>query len=858
MSNDNTTSSKTVMPGGSDRASMDQFEQRILQKSMSNGSTTSSKTGTMDQLEKRIMQKSMSSNVSNSSSKTGNVSMDEFQERILRKSSIDSSDSASKPSLLAQSELSSFEQRVLEKAKAKSGDQEKSYQNSKLSSFEQRIQEKARSNPPVDSSLGKAPPVTRNASAFDPDDFVQQEEEATPRASDAIRYYSPARAQNRLESNENLDEAPPDEPNWRELEITYNDDSRPRGGSVGTEESGIGFVQEQAPLDGDGVGFGSLPLPEEHFSTDRYPPLEQIHSADEINVDNGGLAVATAVAPDDEPDYVYNAIEYDPDAKPPLHRNRRFRVYTYFSLVLIAVMAVLVVVKITTAAKQEEIVYEEINHQNSPSLSPTSSPITDREASGILEQLEGGVLYVRDQKFSDMERGDPRILALDWILHKDAQQLVSDDVNLYQRFALSVLAYSMDSRAWTYCGDPGEDYTKEECPIATKIDANTTIMKSYGLAWLSSASECDWFGVTCSTDGVVRGVDLSYNELIGELPYELTALAFIQALALSHNCIFGTIPPELGQMSHLLSLELHGNGLSGEMPQEIYDLEKLQLLNLAEQYGGERECNSTDGKMVDIKYRLGGLTRPREENFGLTGTLGDQIGVWRSMKGLYLHQNSFEGILSPEIGNLRYLRFLWLSDNFIAGSLPSTITKLQNLRHLRLSENFLVSSLPADLGRMNDIEILEVNGNSMFGEIPDGLYKMQKLTHLRLDDTMMAKEPWLTVPDEGFTGTISTLIGTLKDLEWLILTNNPLSGTIPTELGLCENLSVFRVHRTNVAGSMPQEICILRDKYLNSETGTGVLYSDCRPNNRTDEPFLKCECCSDCCDHTTGVCIADD
>ena len=79
----------------------------------------------------------------------------------------------------------------------------------------------------------------------------------------------------------------------------------------------------------------------------------------------------------------------------------------------------------------------------------------------------------------------------------------------------------------------------------------------------------------------------------------------------------------------------------------------------------------------------------------------------------------------------------------------------------------------------------------------------------------------------------------------------------PTELGLCEKLEVLRVHRTNMNGTMPQEICLLRDKQLNSET-MGVLYSDCRPNNRTGDPFLKCDCCSDCCDHSTGVCIADD
>jgi hypothetical protein len=82
--------------------------------------------------------------------------------------------------------------------------------------------------------------------------------------------------------------------------------------------------------DGGFVGVGSLPLPEEHFvDVTEYP--QQQHP-DDINL---GLAVATAIDPDEEEAYIYNAIEYDPDAKPPLHKNRRFRVYSYLALLLI-------------------------------------------------------------------------------------------------------------------------------------------------------------------------------------------------------------------------------------------------------------------------------------------------------------------------------------------------------------------------------------------------------------------------------------------------------------------------------------------------------------------------------------------
>ena len=71
---------------------------------------------------------------------------------------------------------------------------------------------------------------------------------------------------------------------------------------------------DDSVVDGGFVGVGSLPLPEEHFVDDTEYPQQQ-HS-DDITF---GLAVATAIDPDEEEAYIYNAIEYDPDAKPPLH-----------------------------------------------------------------------------------------------------------------------------------------------------------------------------------------------------------------------------------------------------------------------------------------------------------------------------------------------------------------------------------------------------------------------------------------------------------------------------------------------------------------------------------------------------------
>jgi len=291
-----------------------------------------------------------------------------------------------------------------------------------------------------------------------------------------------------------------------------------------------------------GMSYSSLLRPEEQVS-ETFSSLRQSYgTAPNVEAQGTGgqeLAVATAVEGEDEPDYVYAAIEYDPNSKPPLHKHRRFRIYTFVALLVITVSIIVMAMYITKVSKADKIVNITYNLTNRPTLSPTPSPTSLREASGILEQLEAGVLR-RDETFDAMEAGDPRLLALDWILHRDGMQLVSDDVNLYQRFVLAVFAYSLDSFAWYSCGKLGENFTvnieedvekfpENVCPVWNPYINRT---ETFGV-WLSSTPECTWFGITCSDDGVVKGIELMYNDLIGQIPHELFALDFLTYLGMT-------------------------------------------------------------------------------------------------------------------------------------------------------------------------------------------------------------------------------------------------------------------------------------------------------------------------------------
>ncbi|XP_044473375.1 receptor-like protein EIX2 [Mangifera indica] len=79
----------------------------------------------------------------------------------------------------------------------------------------------------------------------------------------------------------------------------------------------------------------------------------------------------------------------------------------------------------------------------------------------------------------------------------------------------------------------------------------------------------------------VRMIDLSKNNLSGEIPIEVTDLLALQSLNLSHNSLIGRIPENIGAMSSLESVDLSENQLSGEIPQSISKLTFLSVLNLS-------------------------------------------------------------------------------------------------------------------------------------------------------------------------------------------------------------------------------------------------------------------------------------
>jgi Leucine-rich repeat (LRR) protein len=76
-------------------------------------------------------------------------------------------------------------------------------------------------------------------------------------------------------------------------------------------------------------------------------------------------------------------------------------------------------------------------------------------------------------------------------------------------------------------------------------------------------------------------IDLSMNNLSGEIPVKITQLIHLGALNLSWNHLTGNIPSDIGLLKDLESLDLSHNNLSGPIPPSMASMTFLSHLNLS-------------------------------------------------------------------------------------------------------------------------------------------------------------------------------------------------------------------------------------------------------------------------------------
>ncbi|PON96925.1 LRR domain containing protein [Trema orientale] len=130
---------------------------------------------------------------------------------------------------------------------------------------------------------------------------------------------------------------------------------------------------------------------------------------------------------------------------------------------------------------------------------------------------------------------------------------------------------------------------------------------------------------------LLTSLDLSQNNLSGEIPKQLTSLQGLVSLNLSGNRLRGSIPDKIGDLSWILSLDISRNQLSGELPSSLSELSFLSHLNVSyNNFSGEIPLSTQLQSMEASSFIGNQLCGPplpkrcRDEDHNTTG--GDADG----------------------------------------------------------------------------------------------------------------------------------------------------------------------------------------------------------------------------------------
>ncbi|XP_054810161.1 receptor-like protein EIX2 isoform X2 [Prosopis cineraria] len=125
--------------------------------------------------------------------------------------------------------------------------------------------------------------------------------------------------------------------------------------------------------------------------------------------------------------------------------------------------------------------------------------------------------------------------------------------------------------------------------LSTSPETSTSIRYYFNGAQSATSTHVDGALVTWkgsdreynNTLGLLKFIDLSSNQLVGQIPSEIIHLVGLYSLNVSRNMLTGKIPSGIGQMKSLEALDLSRNFLSGGIPISLSEISFLGVLDLS-------------------------------------------------------------------------------------------------------------------------------------------------------------------------------------------------------------------------------------------------------------------------------------
>ncbi|QCD94629.1 LRR receptor-like serine/threonine-protein kinase FLS2 [Vigna unguiculata] len=291
----------------------------------------------------------------------------------------------------------------------------------------------------------------------------------------------------------------------------------------------------------------------------------------------------------------------------------------------------------------------------------------------------------------------------------------------------------------------------------------------------------------------LASLDLSNNQMKGQLPNCWNCVDRLMFLDLSNNKLSGKIPVSMGSLVELEVLVLKNNNLMGKLPSTLKNCSNLIMMDVSENM--------------------------------LCGPIPSWIG--ESMQQLIIlnmRGNHFSGHLPVNLCYLKHIHSLDLSRNYLSRGIPTCLKNLTAMSEKIINRDIILSQiyfnieltyhetnhyfpLDSDSCTLNitwmwkgvklwfsdaELQLIDLSSNNLTGEIPKEIGYLVGLVSLNLSRNYLSGE----IPSE---------MGNLSSLESLDLSRNHISGGIPFSLSQIDDLGKLDLSHNSLSGRIPRE-----------------------------------------------------
>ncbi|OIW04158.1 hypothetical protein TanjilG_00718 [Lupinus angustifolius] len=292
-------------------------------------------------------------------------------------------------------------------------------------------------------------------------------------------------------------------------------------------------------------------------------------------------------------------------------------------------------------------------------------------------------------------------------------------------------------------GSLPEDLLKESSMLLSELDLSQNKLEgpvrsitSVTLKKLNLSSN-NLSGPLPLTVGHCAIVDLSYNELSGDITRIQYWGDYVEVIQLSSNSLTGMLPNETSQFLRLTTLKVSNNSLEGFLPPILGTYLELEEIDLS--------LNQLSGFLLPSLFTSTKLTDLNLSNNNFSGPIPIQLQQ--------IPNNPF---VSAENYSLVSLD---LSYSNLSGLFPSNISSFYNLEYLNLCVNKLEGTIPNDLPV--NLRGFNVSFNNLSGVVPDNLMHFPE-SAFHPGNTLLIFPPSTLSPDDWSlkkSTTMRALIG---------------------------------------------------------------------------------------------------